>query len=244
VDAGFRLIVPNRPGYGATATDHGTTARDVARMARSLLDSLGIRKAAIIGTSGGGPSALAFADLYPGRTWALILQCAASHTWSESMFVSKVYQNKFATARLDTHARRLQFYRTMNAGADFSDFEKHLYGMAAEDLMRIDPATEVFQEQLSATLDPSKDILGRQDDVVRVFLSRQPYFGRGDVKSPTLLIHDPDDQVVPRAHAEHTMRFIEGARWVEVSAGHMIWLGKDAGRMQKERVEFLRSLSA
>src|SRR5688572_12975879 len=70
VEAGFRLIVPNRPGYYGTPLSCGRTAGDCADRAAELLDRLGVGRAAVIGTSGGGPGATAFAARHPARTAA------------------------------------------------------------------------------------------------------------------------------------------------------------------------------
>ncbi len=78
LDAGFRLIVPNRPGNFGTTLGRRTSGADCARLAVAVLDSLGVAEVSVIGTSGGGPAALSFAALFPERTTALVLQCADS----------------------------------------------------------------------------------------------------------------------------------------------------------------------
>ena len=57
-DAGVRLLVFSRPGYGSsTATD--STHTSVARDAAELLDVWGIERVAVLGMSAGGPYAAA-----------------------------------------------------------------------------------------------------------------------------------------------------------------------------------------
>jgi pimeloyl-ACP methyl ester carboxylesterase len=64
---GFRLIAPDRPGYGRSTYDRrGSLERwtdDVARLA----DHLGLTAFATLGVSGGGPSAVATARYLPER---------------------------------------------------------------------------------------------------------------------------------------------------------------------------------
>ena len=67
LDVGFRLIVPNRPGNFGTTLGGRTSSVDCARLAAAVLDSLGIAKVGVIGTSAGGPAALSFAALFPER---------------------------------------------------------------------------------------------------------------------------------------------------------------------------------
>jgi pimeloyl-ACP methyl ester carboxylesterase len=83
LDAGFRLLVPNRPGYFGTPLAGRTSGQACARLASAVLDSLGVSRVAVIGTSGGGPAALSFAASFPERTSALILQCAQTHRWDD-----------------------------------------------------------------------------------------------------------------------------------------------------------------
>ena len=86
-DAGFRLVVPHRPGYAGTTLDWiragktlaWRTASDTADVARRLIDQLQgsrRRRVAVIGTSGGAPAALAFAAA-SGAHAALLIQAGA-----------------------------------------------------------------------------------------------------------------------------------------------------------------------
>ena len=54
----FRYIVPSRPGYLRTPLSVGKTPREQAEAFAALLDVLKIDKVAVIGGSGGGPSAI------------------------------------------------------------------------------------------------------------------------------------------------------------------------------------------
>lgn len=68
----FRVIVPDRPGYG----DTGGRARGIAGNADAvarLLDRLEIDRATVVGHSWGGAPALAFANRHPERVHGLVL---------------------------------------------------------------------------------------------------------------------------------------------------------------------------
>ncbi len=66
-----------------------------------------------------------------------------------------------------------------------------------------------------------------------------------EVKCPTLVIYDPADPIVPQPRADWALSAIPGARARELHAGgHLIWMGKDAERMQRERLAFLREHAA
>jgi pimeloyl-ACP methyl ester carboxylesterase len=75
-----RVLLPSRPGYGATPLSVGRTYEAHADAYAALLDALSIERCAVVGVSGGGPSAAAFASRHPGRTMALVQVCAmAAH---------------------------------------------------------------------------------------------------------------------------------------------------------------------
>jgi pimeloyl-ACP methyl ester carboxylesterase len=69
------VVLPSRPGYGTTPLAAGRTYHEQAAAYAALLDALGLTSAAVIGVSGGAPSAAAFAADYPDRTTALVLAC-------------------------------------------------------------------------------------------------------------------------------------------------------------------------
>jgi pimeloyl-ACP methyl ester carboxylesterase len=76
IDAGFRVIVPSRPGYLRTPLSCGTTPREQAEMYASLLDALNIPQAAFYAISQGGASSLEFAQAYPERCLGLVFVSA------------------------------------------------------------------------------------------------------------------------------------------------------------------------
>lgn len=76
IDAGFRVIVPSRPGYLRTPLASGRAPRDQAVMYAALLDELNIRQAAFYAISQGGASSLEFAQAYPERCLGLVLVSA------------------------------------------------------------------------------------------------------------------------------------------------------------------------
>lgn len=66
-ELGFRLIVPDRPGFGLSDPQPGRTLRDWPADAAHLLGEIGARTACVAGSSGGGPYALACAALLGPR---------------------------------------------------------------------------------------------------------------------------------------------------------------------------------
>lgn len=67
---GYRVVAPSRPGYLRTPLDVGRTPAEQADAFAALLSALDIEQVAVVGASGGGPSALQFALRHPDRCWA------------------------------------------------------------------------------------------------------------------------------------------------------------------------------
>lgn len=68
---GVRYLMADRPGYGGSTRKPGRGIADIADDLVALLDHHGIDRIPIMGTSGGGPHALALAAMYPHRVSAV-----------------------------------------------------------------------------------------------------------------------------------------------------------------------------
>lgn len=66
-ELGIRMISYDRPGYGGSDPEPGRIVGDAAGDVAELADHLGIQEFAVIGTSGGGPHALACSALLGDR---------------------------------------------------------------------------------------------------------------------------------------------------------------------------------
>ena len=71
--SGMRHLVYDRPGYGGSTRQVGRAVVDAVADTAALADAQGWERFAILGGSGGGPTALACAALLPGR----VTRCAA-----------------------------------------------------------------------------------------------------------------------------------------------------------------------
>ena len=72
---GFRVVVPDQVGFGKSdKPDLHYSFHQLARNTRHLLDTLGVRRATVVGHSMGGMLATRFALLYPETTEKLVLE--------------------------------------------------------------------------------------------------------------------------------------------------------------------------
>lgn len=85
LDLGVRVIVADRPGYGASTRLPGRGMTVVADDAVALLDHLGLDRVHVVGGSGGGPLALAFAALHLERVRAATVVVGAAPLLEEDI---------------------------------------------------------------------------------------------------------------------------------------------------------------
>jgi pimeloyl-ACP methyl ester carboxylesterase len=69
-ERGIRLFSYDRPGYGGSTRNKGRSIAECAPDVTAVCDALGVERFCVVGTSGGGPHALATAALLPDRVAA------------------------------------------------------------------------------------------------------------------------------------------------------------------------------
>lgn len=77
IGLGVRYLMADRPGYGGSTRKPGRGIADIADDLVALLDSHGLDRVPVMGTSGGGPHALAIAARYPQRISAVTVVVGA-----------------------------------------------------------------------------------------------------------------------------------------------------------------------
>jgi pimeloyl-ACP methyl ester carboxylesterase len=239
---GFQLIVPQRPGYYGTPLGDRVTTADCAEAAACVLDHLGIQRVAAIGTSGGGPPALAFAARYPDRTAALVLQCAQAHRWDDRRWAPTSYPWLYACFR-STWQRWLfcRFYPALfrRGFPTAEDYLRYLSGNRFANLQN-EPAAWQLVDAVHSDLNEFCYVRPGYHNDASTWV-REDVLAMGNVTCPTLLLYDPEDPAAPICHAYYAAGSIPGAELVELnSGGHLIWFGPDAELMRQRRTAFLR----
>jgi pimeloyl-ACP methyl ester carboxylesterase len=227
--AGCTILVPSRPGYGRTPLSTGRTVEGYCDVVRALCAHLGIaRVAAVVGISGGGPTAATMAARHPGLVERLILVSAVG--WLP-------YPGRWA---------RLGSRLVFAAGTE------RLTWAAVRTLARVAPGTCLRVMLGSLSTRPAGDVaaaLRAEDRAILLALFAQMRSGRGFVNDldpapditarigqPALVIATRADRGVPFAHASSLASSIRRAELVESRADtHFVWLGHDwpaiAGRI-------------
>jgi pimeloyl-ACP methyl ester carboxylesterase len=238
---GFRLIVPNRPGYGNTPLSSGRSSSDCADLSAALLDELGIKAAIVMGCSGGGLFAVRFVERHPERTVCLVLQCAQTHRWDAAAWLPEHSRWTYPIL-IRPHLRRL----LLAAYRWNLKFARPLALLRLESGRRIDEARSnaAALELSELTLRSMKDCQRRGEGFENDFdiLLGEDLLTPGTITCPTLVIHDALDPMAPLAHYQWTIECIPHAERCDVHAlGHLIWIGVGADAMHSQRVRFLRT---
>jgi len=194
----IRYIIPSRPGYLRTPLTVGKTPKEQADSFAALLDALKIDKVAVVGGSGGGPSAIEFAALYPERCTALVLEEAIT------MQLKPAEPGFIETALAKT------------LGLDFSvwlikdSFTASLQSKDPSDLKITSIATAIF----NSTVPAASRAAGHENDIAQwAAISELPLKG---VHCPTLILQGAADVNVPIAHGEFAHAQIAGSQFVQL----------------------------
>jgi len=215
-----KFIFVSRPGYLRTPLASGATFEEQADVYAALLDELGIGQAAVIATSGGGPSALQFALRYPERCWGMVLIAANSD-------VNAGDGNEADTGR--TGQPPVWVTNIM-----FSDFTSWLIVRAAQGMPRKALAVTLgenyvegimndpgkyknFSEFLGSIALLSRRRAGSLNDGLQ-FLGHSNYpFER--ISCPTLILYGNQDTFVTLAEQVYLTETLPDSEYVEIEGG-------------------------
>jgi pimeloyl-ACP methyl ester carboxylesterase len=256
-DAGFRLLVPHRPGYAGTTLDWikggktfaWRTAADTADVAARLLDQLhgaGGQRVLVAGTSGGAPAALAFASRHAARTAALLIQAGVTQPWTDAKYVPELLRGEYTTAFqkfgwAGDRVSQIMFGLLVKLRENSITNEDEIRALAGGHLedAKADPAYKAVVSRLLRGDAGNRG--GELNDAISIFFSKSEYCDWGKIEAPALLIHDEKDTFVPVVHArEAKARLRHATLRTFALGGHIIWLGREARLMHEARVHFLR----
>jgi 3-oxoadipate enol-lactonase len=195
---GHRVVTVDGRGFGESPLGgSGYLIADLADDLAALLSELGIDRAAVLGMSMGGYTALAFAIRHPARLSALVL--ADTRAAADSDETRRARDG--AIARI----------RTTGAGPYLDGSLARLLSPAAS------PALVTFLRARAETRVPS---LIAGIEALRDRPDRSEELGA--IRCPTLAIRGSDDQVTPAGDMQQMVGAIGGATFVTIQgAGHL-----------------------
>jgi pimeloyl-ACP methyl ester carboxylesterase len=232
-DLGYTVLVPSRPGYGHTPLRTGRSPAQFADAAAELCQQLGIGPlAAVVGISGGGPTAVTMAARHPGIVQRLILLGAVGFG---------PYPD-----------RRTR----LGALVVFNAVTEPVTWAGVRLLLRLAPAVGLRLLLRGTSTIPVRELLADLNDEHRATLLRlfagmrsgsgflNDLHGAADVTAQVaqlaLVIASRQDGGVPFAHAEALVASLPHAELiVSGSRSHFIWFGDDYPAIAETIRQFL-----
>ncbi|XUL92087.1 alpha/beta fold hydrolase [Streptomyces galilaeus] len=226
-EAGCSVLVPSRPGYGRTPVSTGVSATGFADVTAALCAHLGITEvAAVVGVSGGGPTAVAMAAHHPALVQRLLL--------------------KSAVGPLPWPGRRTR----LGARIVFAPHTERVSWALVHSLMRYAPDAGLRILLRDLTLLPVRDVVAElrpEDRTTLVALFSRMRSGRGftrdlkevaapgdllrhagRVSQPALVVATRQDAAVRFAHARALAAALPHSELLESLAdSHLVWFGQD-----------------
>lgn len=213
-EAGVRLIVPDRPGYGLSSYHHGRRLVDWPADVAHLADRLGLARFSVAGVSGGGPHAAVCACLLPDRVHAAAIVSGVAPIGEPGTEDAMMAPNQIFT-RL---ARRSASY-VLPIFSAMSVVGRHWPDRAVDFLSQSVPpadaavlARPAVRDAFVADMARASRSTGRAAAQDFKLFTRDWGFRLEDIRVPVHVWQGDADQNVPPAHARLQAERIPGAR--------------------------------
>lgn len=205
-----RVLLPSRPGYGRTPLATGRSPRQQAAAYAALLDACGVERTAVVGISGGGPSARALAAHHRDRVSHLVLCCAVAEHLVTLPVATRLLQ---ATPGLWEVGARFAGRRARRRLLDReATLARALAELGPAERRAVDALVEAdlldFADHRARVM---TSVPGLRNDFrwFRETATADPW--PDGVRVPTLVLHGDADEVVPLSHGEHHRDSVPGA---------------------------------
>jgi pimeloyl-ACP methyl ester carboxylesterase len=229
IDAGFRVIVPSRPGYLQTPLTCGKTPREQAEFYASLLDALNIPQAALYAISQGGASSLEFAQAYPERCLGLVFVSAFTRPPQSDEFRPVLPYLK-ALMSVDFV---MWLLKPILVSSLISQARKALPPADQQDAGKMTALQDFFGSISQASL--------RGQGLVNDFSNLYGWTGisLSQLTVPTLLFHGTSDVIIRCEESVATAKDIPDARYIQLDGvGHEGFITR-LDRIAPEALDFL-----
>lgn len=221
---GLRVIAMSRFGYLRTPRPADASPEAQAEAHVCLLDALGIARAAVVGISAGGPSALQLAVRHPQRVSALVLVVPLAHKPTAVADAAPPVSDGKDAWLLRLLGSDFLYWTALQLAPDqvlrhvLATPPQQFYAASAAERARVTALAERVLP-VSARAD------GLRDDT-RLGKRLGPY-PLESMRAPTLVISARDDGFGTYASAQYTASRIPGARFIGYERGGHLLLGHD-----------------
>jgi len=225
VQQGVRVIAMSRFGYLRTPRPADASPEKQADAHVCLLDALGIAKAAVMGVSAGGPSAMQAAIRHPDRVSALILVVPIAYkpgTVTDSAPPVSDEKDEWLLRLLGSD---FLFWTALHVARD--PLIRHVLATPPEQVAAASEAERARVNELAERILPvSRRAAGLRDDT-RLGKSLGPY-ALETIRAPTLVVSARDDGFGTYAAAQYSASRIPGAKFIGLDDGGHLLVGHDA----------------
>jgi 2-hydroxy-6-oxonona-2,4-dienedioate hydrolase len=222
---GLRVIAVSRFGYLGTPRPAAASPEAQADAHACLLDALGVERAAVIGVSAGGPSALQLAIRHPARVSALVLVVPLTHKPPTVADSARPVSDRMDALLLRLLGSDFVFWAGLQWARD--QIFRHVLATPPELIAAASAQERARVNALADGILPvSQRAAGLRDDT-RLGKSLGPY-ALESVRAPALVISARDDGFGTFAGAHYTASRIAGARFIGYDDGGHLLVGHDA----------------
>jgi 2-hydroxy-6-oxonona-2,4-dienedioate hydrolase len=235
-EQGIRVIAMSRFGYLRTPRPADASPGAQADAHVCLLDALGIARAAVMGVSAGGPSALLTAIRRPERVSALMLVVPIAWKPDTSADSAPPVSDDKDAWLLRLLGSDFLFWTGLHVARD--SLIRHVLATPSEQVAAASAPERARVNDLADRILPvSARAAGLRDDT-RLGKRLGPY-ALASIRVPTLVVSARDDGFGTYAAAEYTASRIPGARFLGFDNGGHLLVGHDAA----VRAEIVRLLA-
>ena len=248
VQEGYSLLAVSRPGYLRTPFVPLSYEEQVDQYVE-LLDKLAIDKVVAMGYSAGGPLALNFANKYPERTHALVMEAGVSTVYESEELMDSFWAKLFMSNRIQDF---LSWITVISIKIAFKTVFKSIIGMetllSKKEIKKFTDLASNDKERrrwlikfMDTTVPMSLRKLGLNHDIELLTSIEKIPVDNINVKS--LLIYSKEDNDVKWLNAEYLETNLKDFELLVTHGGHFMWIGEDMDQIKSKRIEFLKSIN-
>ncbi|MFX0173644.1 MAG: alpha/beta fold hydrolase [Candidatus Hodarchaeota archaeon] len=249
VQEGYSVLAISRPGYLRTPFVPLSYEEQVDQYVE-LLDKLAIDKVVVMGYSADGPLALNFANKYPERTRALVMEAGVSTIYEIPSEAPDSFWMKLLTS--DRIQDFLSLITAITIGIAFKMTFKSIIGLKTSiDKEGIKEFTNLVSNDkerrrwvmklIDTTVPMSIRKPGLNHDIELLTSIEKIPVDNINVKS--LLIYSKEDNDVKWLNAEYLETHLKDFELLVTYGGHFMWVGEDMDKIKSKRIEFLKLLN-
>ncbi len=249
IQEGYSILAVSRPGYLRTPFVPLSYEEQVDQYVE-LLDKLKIGKVVTMGYSAGGPLALNFANKYPERTHALMMEAGVSTVYeTPSEAPDSFWMKLFMRDRIQDLvswitiiAIRIAFkmiFKSIIRLETLLDKEgiKKFADLVSNDKER----RRWLIKFMDTTVPMSIRKLGLNHDIELLTSIEKIPVDNINVKS--LIVYSKEDNDVKWLNAEYLETNLKDFELLVTHGGHFMWIGEDMEKIKSKRIEFLKSIN-